>query len=512
MKIKIIVTSVIIPIILVSCAPAAIVVPTETAIPTSTITPIPPTPTITPTSAPEKIADSKDLLIWVDEFVHAYDGTVVINDVEMDANKLTVELRENGGKYIESKKINGAEIFFLVVNEIPLAMREGNGQWQEATMGKLGDQVGINFTFQNDPNNLAQQKEALKKMCGDVCGIVIAGHLQINSVFRDFSKSDWQQVLTDWNIIQKYFDGGKIPAGYPYYWDDANNSMAEYEGIVDNPQFRGTSLLWPTIDNLSSNGYIQQDGATKQIFDLSLSPEENLKLLEFIIRTRVIYYPNIDRWDVSDEVMAGYVSNDPNLRAWNTLTGLTPAELITKIATWVKHDNPNAETIVNEHGVFNYNNSWTKPTHDGTMDLLNKLSQNHAQVDGFIDQNNLWIGIGINEQLMSKDIDKINALGFKISDSETMISIGDKAIDGNTKKVQSVEGNSDEEKQANMYRQLFKLYISKGIKTFGFGGVGDANAWTNFDSPNANPLLFDNEYRAKQAYYAIVQVLYEQIP
>lgn len=48
MKIKNLVTVLLVAIILVSCASAAKVAPTETAIPTSTFTPIPPTPTITP--------------------------------------------------------------------------------------------------------------------------------------------------------------------------------------------------------------------------------------------------------------------------------------------------------------------------------------------------------------------------------------------------------------------------------------------------------------------------------
>jgi len=49
MKIKNIVTILLVTMILISCAPMATVVPTETAVPTSTLTPIPPTATITPT-------------------------------------------------------------------------------------------------------------------------------------------------------------------------------------------------------------------------------------------------------------------------------------------------------------------------------------------------------------------------------------------------------------------------------------------------------------------------------
>lgn len=52
MKIKNIVTVLLVAFILVSCAPVAKIVPTEMAVPTLTLTPLPPTPTITPPLTP----------------------------------------------------------------------------------------------------------------------------------------------------------------------------------------------------------------------------------------------------------------------------------------------------------------------------------------------------------------------------------------------------------------------------------------------------------------------------
>jgi GH35 family endo-1,4-beta-xylanase len=64
-----------------------------------------------------------------------------------------------------------------------------------------------------------------------------------------------------------------------------------------------------------------------------------------------------------------------------------------------------------------------------------------------------------------------------------------------------------------LFRDLLTLYLSKGINIFGFGGIDDYNAWTNDTGlPDANPLLFDDEFRAKPDYYAIIRVLYEHLP
>lgn len=488
-----------------SCTPVTTLAPTTTltVVPSATLV-----PTVTATPTPETLADAKDLPAWVDEFVHAYGGKVTVNGAEMDAVQLTVEIRKNGEAYMQNKKVNGIDYMFIVVNGIPLAFQEKAGKWQEATMAKLSDFTGVIFTFESGYNDLQKQRLILRKMCGHNCEIVFAGDLTMDNIFRDFTARDWQAVLSNWSSIQKDFVKEEIPS-YPYYWGDINKSMFDYKGIDDTLQFRATGLL---SNNLNSSGFVTEEGVTKQIADLNLLPENNLKLLEFMVRSRVIKFTNITKWDVSDEVMANYVSNDPNSRAWNILTGLPPSDLIKIIANWVKQDNPDAKTIVNEHSVFNHNNPWTKPIHDGTMELLKQLHNNNAPVDGFIDQNNLWIGIGLNDQLISDDIDYINSLGFKILGSETMIGIGGKSINGNTEKVNPVEGKTDEEKQANMYRQLLKLYLSKGINIFGFGSVEDNSAWTNFtDLPNANPLLFDDWFRAKPSYYAVVKVLYERI-
>lgn len=83
MKIKNIVTKLLISFILASCSPAAKVAPTETAVPTSTFMPIPPTPTITPTldpmiNAPEHATEYDSVrktYIWVEgNNIYYYDN------------------------------------------------------------------------------------------------------------------------------------------------------------------------------------------------------------------------------------------------------------------------------------------------------------------------------------------------------------------------------------------------------------------------------------------------------
>jgi len=157
MKIKNIITVLLVAIILASCAPAAKVVPAETSIPTSTFTSIPATSTSTPTPAPENIADAKDLPVWVDDYVHAYGGKVIVNSIEMSASQLTDEIRNNNDKFIQVKQINGNEFLILIVNGIPLAIREKD-KWQSTTIKMLADFQGLKIGSENriTPNFYSQ--------------------------------------------------------------------------------------------------------------------------------------------------------------------------------------------------------------------------------------------------------------------------------------------------------------------------------------------------------------------
>jgi len=518
MKIKNIVTVLLVAIILVSCAPAAKVVSTEAIIPTSTFTPIPPTSTITPTPAPENISDSNDLPVWVNEFVHAYGGTIVVNNVEMDTNKLTVELRENSDKYIESKKIKGTEILFLVVNEIPLAMREGNGQWQEATMAKLGEFNGVEFesSLRLDGRKYQEFSRISEKALGSNPIIVMTTNLDVTEVFGDFAESDWQSVLDNWDDIQNDFSSGKVPAGYPYYWKSGQEGMDAdvIRAFGGSPQYRSQQLY---EGGLRDNGNRIQ---ALKVFQSQKSQEQMLKIFEFVVRSRVLQFPQIQRWDVSDEISAAYVQyiynhvNEKNF--WGLATGLKPFELTIKVAEWVKQDNPEAQTYITESNIFDMANPVAADELDYFYNVyipeIIKGNVNH-QIDGVIGENNWWIYEPQDWSKIAAKIDYLNENGLKIGGAETMIVSGDIPINDCCGRRKLIEIQDPKQAQAEMFSQWVDLYLDKGIKTIGFGNIDDFYAWTQDVSlPDANPTIFDIDFRAKPAYYSIVKTLYEHIP
>lgn len=475
-------------------------------------------PTITPPPAPQSLADAPDLSMWVEEYVHAYGGKVTVNSAEMDAEQLTVAIRQNLEVFKQVKQVNGVDYTFALINGIPLAYQEKTGVWQEASLAKLGEWNGVEFecSLRLDDRKYNEFQKISEKTLGKNTIVVLTTNLDVTTVFGDFTKIDWQKVLDNWDSIQREFSSDNIPVDFPYNWKPANDAMNPevIRAFGGSPQFRSQQLY---------EGGLRSDGnrieALKQ-FRNQTSKVDMLKIFEFVVRTREIQFPSIKRWDVSDEVSASYVQylynqqNDENF--WGIATGLTPAELTKKVAQWVKKDNPDAKTYITEGNIFDTGNPIAADEIDYFYNTyipeITRQNTDHS-IDGVIGENNWWIYEPQDWSEISKRIDSLNSNGLSIGGSETMIVSGDTPINDCCGRHKLIQIKDPEIAQAEMYAQWLNLYLDKGEKTIGFGNIDDFYAWTqDVNLPTANPTLFDINFRAKPAYYALVQVLYNRLP
>ncbi len=505
--------------VLTSCSPLTPPTPqTKTVLPQPTIfktaSPTVPLPTALPTQA--VLADAQDLSIWVEEFVHAYGGSLTINGTSMDSGQLLTAIKLQPNSFLQHKQIDGADVLFLVVNAVPLAMLEEN-QWKEVTMARLSELTGVVFEFgRSGPQDHAYENrytQILKKVAGEGTYFTFPSEMDTCRIFNTFTTADWQKIITDWDMIKDLLDQGKIPEGYPYEWQGVYKIIHYARQHVKNPQFRASHLVelrMPPSYCLLAESIIRAQQ------EQNFSHDEMQKILEFVVRTRVIKFPEVTRWDVEDEMIAANVvaktGGGKEAIFWNTTTGLEPAEISALIASWIKHDRPDAKTYVVEDLIFENQYNWAQMSITDFDIFIHTLRETGAQVDGIIIENNFWVFAPPEIEYISQKIDAFNGLGFEIGGAETMVITGDQTInDPNRKKTTSVTDLNLA--QAKLYGDLLQLYLEKGIKTFGFGGIDDYNAWTNDTGlPDANPLLFDDEFHAKPAYYTIVQVLYEELP
>lgn len=121
--------------------------------PTATNT-VSPTLTMTPTPDLSKLTNVNDFSQWVDDYVRAFGGEVTINDISMNASELTEEILMYQEDFTVVKDIDGVEVSFIVVNNIPIALKKENNAWQETRMKNLGTLVNLKIgcLIAYDPN------------------------------------------------------------------------------------------------------------------------------------------------------------------------------------------------------------------------------------------------------------------------------------------------------------------------------------------------------------------------
>jgi endo-1,4-beta-xylanase len=489
MKIKNIVTVLLVAFILASCVPGAKVVPTETAIPS--ITPIPSTPTITPTPAPENLADAKDLSKWVDDFVHAYGGKVTVNGAEMDASQLTEEIRKSSEAFTQVKEIKGVKYSFLVASGVPLAISTSNEQWRKVLGKDLAGALNMDFVMpilyseiSSDPKNV--------EILENVTKVTMTNELAMNVAYGIFTTQDWKNILNDWDNIKKGLDEGKVPNNLPYNWKQAD---VVFKFVEDHN-------LKIRIQHLLDGG----DALPDSIYNGGFTKEELKKIIEFTTTTTVLRYRGkVDEWDVEDELVAGSNSDD-KYGFWQKKVGLVDAVEI--VAGIVDKLDPNASIIITEDHMLDKQFAREQPyLRDNLFKFISELQARGVPLDGVDIENNQWIHNPPDVEYMKQILEKIKSKNLYISSGETSVLMVDVYPWYET--VQNV-GTSPPEK---IHADVARAYIETGARGIGFGDVADKWSFWNYSGlQDANPSLFDDNGKPKPAYYEVLKVLYEHLP
>jgi endo-1,4-beta-xylanase len=277
------------------------------------------------------------------------------------------------------------------------------------------------------------------------------------------------------------------PSEGRFFWDKAD-ALVEYVQKNDK-KMRGHTLLWhqqtPSWFFMGSG----PDGlATKA--QLYARMEKHIK--EIVTR----YKGKVHTWDVVNEVMG----DDGELRNSRFFQIVGSYEYIAKAFQWAHEADPDALLCLNDFGI---ESSGAKQ--DGFYNLLQTLLDEGVPVHvaGIQAHINVsWPTVADLRQL----IRRLSSLGLKVQITELDISIY--ADGGEPKK------KADREillLQANKYRSLFDMFRDEAregnLDMVIVWGITDAGTWLdNHPVPGRTdyPLFFGKDYRAKPAYWAIV--------
>lgn len=293
---------------------------------------------------------------------------------------------------------------------------------------------------------------------------------------------------------------------------DLRKNMTEPEKYDENPQvnfenaapilkfakdngikMRGHTLVWfsQTPRSLFAEKYSNDQNAPL------VSREKMLKRMENYIKNVIEYanknYPGvIYAWDVVNEAINIDDGQKDGLRTkdnlWYQVVGPDYIEKAFEFAR--KYASKDQKLFYNDYSTAD------KTKCDYIVKLLTKLKDK-----GIIDGIGMQSHISIDSPSIM-DIDTTTREYAKLG-LEVQVTELDMAMNKNTK--------ADLQKQATNYKRLFilfKRWKDQGIKITNvtFWGITDDQSWlNNLNGDTEYPLLFDDKYKKKPAFYGVLQ-------
>lgn len=229
-----------------------------------------------------------------------------------------------------------------------------------------------------------------------------------------------------------------------------------------------------------------------------LSREEALTNLRTHVKTVVEHFGDqVISWDVVNEAMN---DNPANPTDWKNAL---------RNSGWLQAIGPDfieeaflaAKEVIDENGwdiklYYNDYNDDNQNKSTAIYSMVKELNEKYAAdhpgeklIDGIGMQAHYNLGTRIDNVRMS--LERFSSLGVEVSVTELDIMAG----------TNSVMTESEEKQQAYLYAQLMDLYKknSEHIPRVTFWGLNDSTSWR----AEQNPTLFDKDFQAKEAYYAV---------
>ncbi len=218
--------------------------------------------------------------------------------------------------------------------------------------------------------------------------------------------------------------------------------------------------------------------------------EELINILRQHIYTVVGHYRGqIASWDVVNEA----VNNDGSLRdtIWLQTIGL---EYIEMAFRWAHEVDPEAHLFYND-----YRGEELDRKSDAIYALVKDLRQRNVPIHGVGLQMHTSIKNPYNPEKVAANIKRLGELGLEVRITEMDVQI------------YKGKGTTEEKlaSQAKVYRDMLRVCLdAPNCKALTTWGLADHFSWIPyfFKRPDS-PLIFDESYRPKPAYDALVEVL-----
>jgi endo-1,4-beta-xylanase len=305
-------------------------------------------------------------------------------------------------------------------------------------------------------------------------GILIGAAVEPDDMALDASYN--ATVAREFNIITtenalKLGLVRRAPNRYVFGPADVIVDFAEQNDI----QVRGHTLVW-------------HEEVPRWLEFVDLEPEQLAAFLKEHIETVVGRYEGrIQYWDVLNEA----IDWDGSLRKTIWLEMLGP-EYIDLVFHWAHAADPEAKLFYND---FNAEDLGAKS--DGVYELVKGMVERGVPIHGVGFQGHFGLDDVPSSSDVAANIERLAALGLEVQFTEVDVRIEEPVTD------------EDLQRQASIYWSMLDVCVSQPACTaFVTWGVTDKHSWIPvfLDGYDAG-LIFDDEYQAKPAYWAMRDVL-----
>ncbi|NEQ67764.1 MAG: endo-1,4-beta-xylanase, partial [Symploca sp. SIO2D2] len=218
--------------------------------------------------------------------------------------------------------------------------------------------------------------------------------------------------------------------------------------------------------------------------------EEVLELMRQHIYTVVGHYRGqVESWDVVNEA----ISHNGKMRDSVFLNNIGP-EYIEMAFRWAHEADPQARLFYNDHDAEELGKK-----SDAIYELVKNLLERNVPIHGVGFQMHTSLKRPPNPQKVAANIQRLGELGLEVWITEMDVQI----YDGKGTREEKLAA------QAEVYRDILRVCLdAPNCKSFATWGFSDKYSWIPyfFDRPDS-PLLFDESYRPKPAYNALVEEL-----
>jgi endo-1,4-beta-xylanase len=271
-----------------------------------------------------------------------------------------------------------------------------------------------------------------------------------------------------------------LTAEYEMKWDPIQRSPGVYDfsggdRIVDfaessGMQVKGHALVW--------------HGATPEWVN-ALSPPELRIAFEDHIRTVAGHYRRrVYAWDVVNEAID---DSQPGLRSTVFSRGLGP-DYVAEAFRLARRADPDAQLIYNDYGGEGLN----RKSND-VYDLVKDLKE-RGLVDGVGLQMHISAASFPAVADIAANINRLAELGLRVNISEMDVRVRDVPGDAAAKR----------QRQRQVYRDVVAACVAQPrCEAVTLWGFTDAHSWIDGFFGADDPLLFDEQYRAKPAFFGV---------